>query len=195
MKERTERQSNIELLRILATCMVIVLHYNGLGNGGFATVSDGSLNQLILVLFETISICAVNVFVITTGYFLCKTNTRDFLKPLGLVAQVVVFAVLFFSLVKLTLPDITIDHLFESLFSTNWYVYIFFALYLISPFINVMWDRLNLSGKRILLTFSIFLFSIYPTVRGHHKFQEICFCFLIVCPDLTLTVAYGSDFV
>lgn len=163
MKERAERQSNIELLRILATCMVIVLHYNGLGNGGFATVSDGSLNQLILVLFETISICAVNVFVITTGYFLCKTNTRDFLKPLGLVAQVVVFAVLFFSLVKLTLPGITIDHLFESLFSTNWYVYIFFALYLISPFINVMWDRLNLSGKRILLTFSIFLFSIYPT--------------------------------
>lgn len=36
--------------------------------------------------------------------------------------------------------------------------------------------------------------SIYDKMRGiEHKFQEICFCFLIVCPDLTLSVIDGSD--
>ncbi len=165
MKERASRQSNIELLRIIATCMVIVLHYNAVSNGGFSNVPDGSIGQFILVLFESISICAVNLFVIITGYFLCKTNERDFLKPLGLVAQVVIFGLLFFSQIRIVIPaSANIDVLFEFLFSSNWYVYVFLALYLISPFINVMWERLNNSGKRILLLFSIVLFTIYPTL-------------------------------
>ena len=165
MTTRTQRQSNIELLRILATCMVIILHYNSVTGGGFFTVQDGSSNQFILVALESISIPAVNIFVIITGYFLCKTNVRDFMKPLGLVAQVIVFAVITFAIGRIFIPqNANIDTLFEYLFSSNWYVYIFFALYLISPFINVMWDKLNPSGKRILLAFVMILFSIYPTL-------------------------------
>ncbi|WP_408070831.1 acyltransferase [Butyrivibrio sp. JL13D10] len=165
MKEKVTRQSNIELLRIIATCMVIVLHYNSTKNGGFSTVTDGSISQFILVTLESVSISAVNIFVIITGYFLCKTNVRDFLKPFGLVAQVLFFAAITFLIQVFLAPDnANIDTLIEYVFSSNWYVYVFFALYLISPFVNVMWNRLNDSGRRILITFMVLLFSIYPTI-------------------------------
>ncbi|WP_029321900.1 acyltransferase [Butyrivibrio sp. AE3004] len=171
MKEDALRQSNIELLRILATCGVIILHYNSIAGGGFFSALDKSVNQFILIFLESISICAVNVFVIITGFFLSKTNIRDFMKPLGLLAQVFVFAVLAFAIQKIIMPGkVTIDTFFEFLYSSNWYVYVFVALYLISPFINVMWNALNAAGKRILLAFSVFLFSIYPTFIDILKF-------------------------
>lgn len=165
MEEKHVRQSNIELLRILAICGVIILHYNSSANGGFSSVDNGSINQFILVFLESIAICVVNVFVIISGYFLCKNNTRDFLKPLGLIAQVIFFALIGFAIGKIALPsDTNIDTVFSYLFSTNWFVYVFAALYLISPFINVMWDRLNESARRVLLVFLIALFSVYPTI-------------------------------
>ena len=36
---------------------------------------------------------------------------------------------------------------------------------------------------------------VFLAIGGHHKFKEICHCFFLVIPDLTLSVAYGSDFV
>ena len=65
------RQSNIELLRIFAACGVIILHYNNAGiGGGFAAVADGSLNQFIMMTLEMMAICAVNLYVLISGYFM-----------------------------------------------------------------------------------------------------------------------------
>ena len=59
------RQSNIELLRIFAACGVVILHYNNMGiGGGFGAVSDGSMNQFILMTMEMMAICAVNLYVL-----------------------------------------------------------------------------------------------------------------------------------
>ena len=65
------RQSNIELLRIFAAFGVIILHYNNAGiGGGFAAVADGSLNQFIMMTLEMMVICAVNLYVLISGYFM-----------------------------------------------------------------------------------------------------------------------------
>ena len=135
MSQRPLRDSNIELLRILSACGVIMLHYNSTANGGFASVADGGVNQFILVFLETLSICAVNVFVLITGYFMCTNSKRDALKPISLVMQIGVFAVATL-LVRIFLlhQKPTIDDVFEYVFSGNWFVYVFVALYLISPF-------------------------------------------------------------
>ncbi|WP_026527829.1 acyltransferase [Butyrivibrio sp. VCD2006] len=164
MSQRPLRDSNIELLRILSACGVIMLHYNSTANGGFASVANGGVNQFILVLLETVSICAVNVFVLITGYFMSKYNKRDGLKPISLLMQVVVFAAATLLVQKLILhQNPTIDDAFEYLFSGNWFVYVFIALYFISPFINLAWDALNSSGRKLLIGISFVLFSIYPT--------------------------------
>ena len=56
------RDSNVELLRIISTLGVIILHINS-GGKGFSYVSDLFLNYHIMLLVELFFICAVNVFV------------------------------------------------------------------------------------------------------------------------------------
>ena len=85
-----QRQSNIELLRILAILVVILLHYNNdSSGGGFRFVEPGSLNQGILFLIECCAVCAVDLFVLVSGYFLSKTEKRDPWKAVELVVQVI----------------------------------------------------------------------------------------------------------
>lgn len=58
--ETMVRDSNIELLRILTICGVVILHYNG--TQAFSFVNDNSLNYYILLFLEGLCICAVNLF-------------------------------------------------------------------------------------------------------------------------------------
>lgn len=166
MAERAERQSNIELLRIIAACGVIILHYNNpkIG-GGFAEVSDGSLNQAIMTFFESLSICAVNLYVLISGYFMRNSMKRDFLKPIGLLTQFVVFELAFCLIKELPkgngLDFSTVLGYFKE---SYWFVFVYIALYLVSPYINFVWAHLSGSGKKTLLMILIGLFSVYAII-------------------------------
>ena len=153
MADRTTRQSNIELLRIFAACGVIILHYNNpdLG-GGFAAVADGSINQGIMTFFESLSICAVNLYVLISGYFMRDSMKRDLLKPVGILAQLVVFE-LVFCLIKELPKGNGLD--FKTVLGyytpSYWFVFVYIALYLISPYINLVWSHLGDGGRKTLL--------------------------------------------
>ena len=79
---RAQRNSSIELLRIFAACAVVVLHYNGMG--GALAASKGITHELLLLL-ECLSVCAVDLFIMISGYFLCVTQKRTLDKPVYLL--------------------------------------------------------------------------------------------------------------
>ena len=166
MAERAKRHSNIELLRIAAAAGVVILHYNNPGiGGGFAAVKDGSLNQFVMVSFEAVFICAVNLFVLITGYFLRNTSRRDLLKPVKLLTMYAAFELAACLINELPKGGpISLSTFFSYFTPSYWFVFVYVALYLISPFINMMWDHLSRSGKITLLVLSIVLFSVYPTI-------------------------------
>lgn len=80
------RYSGIELLRILTICGVILLHYND--ERAFKWVDQGTVNQYILFGVESMCICAVDLFMIISGYFLCQTQKRAAIKPLELLFEI-----------------------------------------------------------------------------------------------------------
>ena len=89
---KENRDSNIELLRIIAMLAVISLHYNNVKmGGGYLYVVWGSFNHLVLQVFEAAGVCAVNVFVIITGYYMCDRDKRYAGKALSLIIQLIVF--------------------------------------------------------------------------------------------------------
>ena len=163
MSKRAKRQSNIELLRIIVACGVIILHYNNakLG-GGFNAAKDGSLNQGIMAFLEVLFISAVNVYVLISGYFMRRSYKRDLLKPIELLAQIAVFSLGWFVVKELILGkgfsgSVMFQYLTRSYY---WFVYVFIALYLISPFINLMWDALSPKNRKALLAVALSLFSV-----------------------------------
>lgn len=161
-----ERQSNIELLRILAIMGVIVLHYNNVtGGNGLSYVQEGNLNFYVLYLLETIFICAVDLFIIISGYFMCRSDKISLWKPIELIAQVLVFSFSRYILISLVKGDeITIIHLLGSLLPKNYFVILYSCVYIISPFINVLFNKLSKRNINQMMTCSILLFSVYPTM-------------------------------
>ena len=78
MKNEIDRESNIELLRILLGFEVIILHFNYYPGGGGAVELTAGFTQTILVFLETLCICAINVFLLISGYFGVKTEKINF---------------------------------------------------------------------------------------------------------------------
>lgn len=85
------RESKFELLRILAILGVIVLHYNAIG---LAHVAEGSINKEIIYFTESMYICSVNVFILISGYFICRSESQTLWKPIELWFQVITFNIL-----------------------------------------------------------------------------------------------------
>ena len=94
METKRERKSNIELLRILAIWGVVILHYNNPSiGGGMAYASEGGINFYFLYFLESCCICAVDLFMLISGYFLVESKSRNVWRVLELIAQVMVFNV------------------------------------------------------------------------------------------------------
>ena len=164
MTERTERQSNIELLRVFAALGVVLLHYNNSSiGGGFANASGLSANQFVMVFFESISICTVNLFVLISGYFMKGSSKADLLKPVKLLSMYVVFELTAYLIKELPSGEPFSASTFASYFSPSyWFIFVYIALYILSPYINLMWSHLNRKKQKQLLIIFIALFSLYP---------------------------------
>ena len=78
-----QRDSSIEMFRILATLAVIVVHYNGWFVGGlpesfdFSAVSSYRVGQLII---QALCVVCVNCFLLISGYFGIRLNFGSVLK-------------------------------------------------------------------------------------------------------------------
>lgn len=159
--EKNKRQSNIELLRILSILGVVILHYNNKTiGGGLQYVTDNSVNYYILMILESLCICAVDLFMLISGFFSCKGKRTTLNKPFALIAQVVIFSFawnLFSGAVKGTL---TIKSIIASLVPANYFVILYITVYLLSPYLNLLYERITKSF--IVLIF--ILFSVYPTL-------------------------------
>lgn len=75
------RQSNFELLRIVAMFMVMMLHVNFLALGRPSVEDAGSapLATFTRILFEVMSVGSVDLFVLISGWFGIKANRKSLL--------------------------------------------------------------------------------------------------------------------
>ena len=168
--QKNERNFGIDLLRILAMYMVVVLHVLGCG-GILETCEQFSVNYYIAWFLETSAYCAVNVFAMISGYVMVSTRFNGFkMIPLWLT-------VFFYSLVITILfkfvPSLSIIHtvtkadLIKAIFfpvvsRQYWYFTAYFGMYFFIPFINKMIQSLNRKEYTILCMIIIIIYSLLP---------------------------------
>lgn len=161
--EKKTRDSNIELLRILTICGVVVLHYNG--NVAFSYVQEGSVNFYILYALEGLFICAVDLFVLISGYFLSGTGRRRSVKAVELIVQVMVIGVVkYLATCVVNGNPVSVKSLGGALLPNNYLVTLYITLYLLSPYINLALGRLTDKQYGILTGLCVLLFSVWPTL-------------------------------
>lgn len=158
------RKSNIELLRIFAVLGVIILHYkNPEMGGGMAYVTENSINYHLLLVLESMFVCAVDVFVLISGYFLCTSKRRSLWKPIKLITQVMLFGLASY-LVRSIFIGFSIKSMIGNMIPANYYVILYVTVYIISPYINVVFENVTKKQMRLFAVASFALFSVYPTL-------------------------------
>lgn len=144
---------------------VVILHYNNSGGvGGFKYVSGGSIQEKYLYFSESLFICAVNLFVMISAYFLATTEKRKFVKVIELFGQVIVFKLAYhISTMLLGSQALSFSGIVHSLLTDNYFVIFYSIVYIVSPYINVMIKNISKKEFIRLVIVLFFLFSVWTT--------------------------------
>lgn len=150
------RQSNIELLRVVAMIMVLGLHTFRAPE----VITLGTLNSRVAFDFfkESACISAVNLFVLISGYFGIKWKLKSFSS---LVFQLVFFNLFGWAVCAvLDYKAVSLDALGLGWFTGWWFTTIYLGLYLIAPVLNAFVEKIT----PWQLSYFLFAFYVYQTV-------------------------------
>lgn len=147
------RQSNIEILRILATMMIVALH-TSFYSLGIPKIFD--TKGFLLAATQIFCIPAVNIFILISGYFGINLKLRSIGNYL--------FQVLFYSIsiylifIAFGTKQLSLYGIKECFYMTHddWFVKSYLFLLLISPVIN---SYLKNSSPKQITTFLLCFFS------------------------------------
>lgn len=156
------RLSNFESLRVLSMVMIVLLHFGTYGFSKYIAISElSTVNQYLFHFIKVLCIVGVNVYVLISGYFLCKSQFK-MSKALRVVRETFIFSVLIFAgLTVLQLTDGSYTSFIRSVFpvylSTYWFITVYIALFMLSPYLNILINQLSKKdyGKFLFLLFMI----------------------------------------
>jgi hypothetical protein len=152
-----QRNSSIELFRII-TMICIVAHHYVVNSGILQEITQAnvlSFNSIFALLFGGGGKTGINCFVLITGYFMCKSNisVKKFLK---LVLEIEFYNILFYLIFLLSgylafdwkeaiKTIVPIYHIGTSFTSS------YLAFYLFIPFLNLLINAMNELEHRKLI--------------------------------------------
>ncbi len=139
---KTQRNANGELLRLLCMAMIIVLHALDKGNNLRNMYSEMHLVPVVAWLLESLSIVAVNAFLLLSGYYLSKSSFK-LGRLIELILQTLFYTILPFGIAfafNFTGEKLDLYNIFRSVLPVHmdvyWFITCYIALYMLSPLIN-----------------------------------------------------------
>ena len=192
--EPRKKNANVELLRIITMMMVTMLH--ALGKSGLLQPmnSINSGNGWIAWGLEVLSICAVNVFMLISGYFMINSKFKMG-RLFEIILETMFYSLapflVFFALGLVTREDVSIYGLLQYFapihMETYWFITAYVVTYLLSPFLSAGIHSMEKKQLRTvilcLLAYECILKSISPvkyvTDSQGYSFFWYCIVFLI----------------
>lgn len=171
-----QRNSSFELLRLMLMVMIIIHHciVHGLG---LIELHTGELSEVYTAYPEIISvsfmmnafcICAVNCFVLLSGYFGIKTNFRKFTYLL----LTLLFYVVAFKAVPAAIEG-NVRQLIGSAFfvshSPYWFVTCYLFLMVLAPMLNLMFERMSRYECRLIVVGLLIISCYFGYLHGHQS--------------------------
>ena len=156
-----KRQSNMELLRIIAMLLVLVVHANvkSIGAPTLIELEYAPLPSFLRLFSQAMSIVCVNTFILISGWFGIRPKTHRFTE---FIFQVLFIGVIIY-FVMYTLDLVTAWGVSDwiKLFTFRrgdclWFVYSYIVLYIFTPILNEFAVNANRQVfKNVLISFFV----------------------------------------
>ncbi len=120
------------------------------------------VNFAILHFVDSLSIPAVDIFILIAGFFSCNSYRRVLGKPLNLLFQVAFWHVGVYLISCLQgFIDLTPFQLLFCIISPDYFVTLYVVVYLFSPYLNKIANSISLQEFRFFIFLGIVVFSFY----------------------------------
>ena len=171
------KKSGLELMRIFSMFFIVVYHiiiHSNFSRGCFLGATTGG-SRVLLILLEAIMVVHVNSFALLTGYFqsekkaklskvISMVNATWFYKLLCLAG--ILIAVHYFSLPNSV--GMPFDRKLISILpidrQDNWYINCYLLIYIFSPFLNILINKLDQKKHKKLIMLLFIIFSLVGTL-------------------------------
>lgn len=165
---KENRQSNIELLRIISVILIILYHLSR------NAVPTSTADSIITNILSPWGMLGANCFIAISSYFLTEQRFRTS-RIVGIFIQMLTYGLIFLA-VRLVYDYVTkgapIFSNFVQLFCDGlgapfwvtryWFIWTYILLCIVSPFLNILLNSLSKKGHAVFLV-SISFIIIYGT--------------------------------
>jgi len=169
------RDSNIELLRIFSMILIICFHYIYKSNFQY---NELTFNNLIIKSGWFLGELGVNLFILITGYYLCKSKPT-IKKTILLIIQIIFYNlinyVIGYSLKYNGLTDISL--IFPIITKKYWFITAYLLVYILSPYCNKLINKLTKREFQKFLLINLVIWCLIPTIFGffYNTTEELLF--------------------
>lgn len=162
-----QRNSSLELLRIVSMIMVLCLHINT-----DLTTTDGVelsvLNSNIVCIIESLAIVAVNCFVLISGYFSVTSDRLKARRIFDIIFETSIYGILIYLGYCISGEQVFNGQMLNQcalpyFYNRSWFINVYVILSMLAPFINKTLVSLSKKQYQLLLGIMLTLFSIWKT--------------------------------
>lgn len=169
--QKNQRNSAIELLRILSMAMIVLSHI--CCHSGFDIVYSTLTVNRLFVQFGYLGNLGVALFLLISGYFRSSFRVRALSRMLG---QVWFYSITLFLLCRFVFgydlynADMLWQVFLPTIFDEYWFFTAYISLFLLSPFINTLLDHLTRQQLRTMLILMTLLWVVLPTLTEKYLY-------------------------
>ena len=159
-----ERNSNIELLRLILILMVVTEHFIS-STYSLEIVKNNSTTNFIFHFLSSLCVCAVNCFMIISGFFLYGNKKIKISKIIDLIIIVVFYRYLnYFCNLLLLKENFSIKELIIVTLPINYFAIFYCIIYFFSPFVSKLYEMLDIRNSSLLTISLVVIFVCIPTI-------------------------------
>lgn len=172
-----QRDSNIELLRIICMIMILAIHANFFSTGPLTIAEANSepITSILRSFAHAFCVCAVNTFVMISGHFGIHFRIKGITSFLfqSLFFCIGIYSImLILNLAEFSKIDIASSLMLFKQAGNYWFVWSYIILYILSPVINTFCEKTTKNEfKRTLILFFI-LQCIIDFTPSNNFFQK-----------------------
>lgn len=180
MNKKLARNTNFEILRIIAMVMIVAHHFAV--HSGLDISQMSYTNNLWISFLRNGGKIGVNLFVLISGYFLVNKSSYKSASILKLYIKALIYGLALFFIGRFCLGIQGPIYLVISPFSNStwWFLTFYFVLFLTYPFINKLICSLDKKSYRLLIIITGALLIVPSFVFGANPIYNNVFWFFFL---------------